>query len=50
MILHSLDEFELYMIGIDVDEASIACNGWRWNPRLARMHVLPEKGLSPFDG
>jgi hypothetical protein len=48
MILHSLGEFELYMIGIDVDEASIAANGWRWNPRLAQMHVVPEKGLSPF--
>ena len=49
MILHSLDEFQLYTIGIDVDEASIAKNGWRWNPRLMGKHVVLEKGLSPFD-
>jgi hypothetical protein len=49
IILHSVDEFVLYAIGIDVDEASIAKNGWRWDSRLTGKHVVPEKGLSPFD-
>jgi hypothetical protein len=49
MILHSLDEFELYMIGIDVDEASIARNGWRWNPRQATKHLTAATGVNPWE-
>jgi hypothetical protein len=49
MILHSLDEFELYIIGIDVDEASIACNGWRWEPRRVDKHLTAATGVSPWE-
>ena len=49
MILHSLGEFELYMIGIDVDEASIAANGWRWNPRQVNKHLTAPTGVNPWE-
>jgi hypothetical protein len=48
-ILHSISELELFSMGIDVNDVSIARNGWRWNPRLRSRHVAPEKGLNPLD-
>ena len=50
MILHNLDIFELYTIGIDVDEVTIARNGWRWSAKLAGKHSFtPEAGASPWE-
>jgi hypothetical protein len=31
------------------DEASIACNGWRWNPRQVSKHLTAATGVSPWE-